>query len=429
MSLFLFLALVNALTAGLALLRGRPAVLILSGNLLTVLVALDHIQTFGQPHSQQFLPGAVFSLGNLEIAGYIMAITTAFTFLAGAWRGPPPGPAPVLPRLPTWIMVLLVLYFLAVIFSQRTIFTHGYVDPERTIYGLNLSGAHALLASAFLYEFVRRSIMGELSRPVAFGIVFTLFIATDFLKGSTGLASGFVAVAALLILGGEPRPVRRMVWLGAAMLGLVLLSIAVRQVRMNLHDVGPSMLSTVMDTLTQADNTVARNAEGVESTGNGSQYAAHLLECVSLYEAGVSREWRSVYLPIVYTLQPSFLAGVLGFVRSKEAPWELGEYYVHGGGIFVPGELYWNGGYLCVALVFGALAWFSWRSDTGRSRSFPWLLVVCTFTPNLLQGLGYGFAQVSRGIFNSGIALLIWAIARRWTRRRTAAPVPSAAIG
>ena len=143
---------------------------------------------------------------------------------------------------------------------------------------------------------------------------------------------------------------------------------------------------------------------------NGSQYAAHVLECIQLYQGGVSREWKSIYLPLEYTFKPAAVINALGLTRSEEAAWELARYFIHGGGIYLLGELYWNGGYLCVVLVFLGIAWWSYLCDTRSADSFFWCVCACFFYVGLLQGMGYGFAQVSRGMINGliGYALVRW---------------------
>lgn len=423
MTLFLALLLANGAAALAALWQVRPALFMLAANQFTVLWALRNIEAYGQPRSQQFLPASVFSPENLQIAGVILLLTSAPVLLASLWPSRAPArPAP-LPPLPRWLPALLGAYVLAVVLSQRTILTNAYADPDRLLFNLNLSGGHAFLISLVLYEVVRRVLDEGLSRLAAFAALFVLFLFTDYLRGSTGLAAGFLVVAALLVLGRESRPLRRMLVLVSTLLLITLLSFAVRQIRATYYSEGASLIANVLVKARDDQAMAARNAEGPENAGNAVQYAAHLLECISLYEAGISREWRSVYLPLLYSFQPSFLAGPLGVTRPREAAWELMTYYSHGGGVFVPGELYWNGGYLCVVLVFAALVWFCWRCDTRAPGSFVWLLAACEFTPNLLQGMGYGLAQVMRGVFNAGLALLIYSLARHWSRRRAVAAV------
>ena len=410
------LSLLSIAIAAVAVLRLRPSLCIFAGNQIGVLRALDHVEQFGQPRSQGFLPPSVFSLENLAVARTLFLGSTLLLAAAVLWPAPRRQQRERLPALPRFILWGLLAYFAALIFSQKTILTNAYTDPDRVLYGLNLSGGHAFLAAIFLYEMARRALTGELSRPRAFGAVLLLFLCTDYLKGSTGLATGFLVVAAFLILGGEPRPLRRWASLGAAVAALVLISITVRGVRATLWQEGSQSISSLQETLSNEEERVSRTGEGLEIFGNGVQYAAHVLECVELYEAGISREWRSVYLPALYTLQPKFVMILLDLERPKEAAWELADYYIHGGGIYVLGELYWNGGFLCAFTVFAALLAFCFFCDTRWQTSFVWLLLVCEFAPNTLQGIGYGFAQVSRGIFNGLIALGCYFVWRRLRR-------------
>ena len=97
----------------------------------------------------------------------------------------------------------------------------------------------------------------------------------------------------------------------------------------------------------------------------------------------------------------------------------------------VLGELYWNGGYACVVLVLAGLFWFCWRCDTGARQGGLGLLLLCEFSPNLLQGMGYGFAQVARGALNGALVIgarWVWlrVASRRTPAASRAAPLPRA---
>ena len=412
MTTFGWLFLATAAITFVALARLRPCTLIVAGNQAAVLRALDHIAQFGQPRSQGFLPASVFSAESLATAQAIFALSTAillcFVLLPGPRRAPVARGAPsspALPVVPRPLFALLLAYLVAYVFSQRTIFSASYADPDRVVSELSLSGAHAFLVSIFLYEIVRRAIEGRLSRSAAFVLLFGVFVITDYSKGQTGIATGFLVTGACLIVSGERRPHRRLVALGAALASIVVLSVTVRGVRQSLHEQGAASLSEFASRLRENEEDVSRTGEGVETFGNGVQYAAHVLECINLYRSGLSRQWRSIYLPVVYTFQPSFLAGPLGFTRAQEAPQELADYYIHGGGIYLSGELYWNGGMVCVGLVTLALCLLCFLCDTRFTGSFAWLLFICNFGPSLLQGMGYGMAQVERGLFNGLLAL------------------------
>ncbi len=161
------LLLINLALALVALIRLRPSLLIVAVNLIVTLRSLENIAEFGQPTLQSYLPAALYSSENLAIAFNIFLIGTAMLAVAIALptRRRPPEPLPGLPRS---ALIVLGLYFVAVIFSSRTILTHDYTDPDRTIFNLNLSGIHALLVGVVLYVVFRRVAAG-LSRPVTAG--------------------------------------------------------------------------------------------------------------------------------------------------------------------------------------------------------------------------------------------------------------------
>src|SRR5205807_363304 len=85
---------------------------------------------------------------------------------------------------------------------------------------------------------------------------------------------------------------------------------------------------------------------------------------------------------------------------------------------FTLGEYYWNGGWLCVILVYLGLGAFMYYCDTSYMRTARGLMMICAFAPGLLMGLGYGFAQVSRGMINGLLLLLCFAVLKRVRQRR-----------
>ncbi|MBS2021162.1 MAG: hypothetical protein JST92_02045 [Deltaproteobacteria bacterium] len=424
---------VTLLCAALALVRLWPGLFVVAINQAGVLRALGNIEQYGQPWSQSFVPSGVFSLENLTIARNVFALCTLILAVAVTWpsRAREQIQAASLPRLPRWVYVPLGIYVLVVIVSKRTIFSVAYNEPDQVLLEFSLSGGHVFIMSAVLYEVLCLVRAGSLKPLWAFAGIVALFVATDYSKGQTGVGGGYLLAAAFACFGAlDPadRPRRqRMLLLVGAVATMFVLTLGVRGVRASLAREGAGSVTSFVQPANDKEANTARTGEGAETFGNSVQYAAHVLECISLYEGGLSREWRSVYLPVVYTFEPSFLAGPLGFTRPREAAWELMDYYVHGGGIYVPGELYWNGGYLCVALVFAALIAFCRRCDVRYGASAAWLIMFAWFLPNLLQGIGYGFAQVSRGVFNGLLALAVWkvgAIVMRGRRRAEPPGVP-----
>ena len=402
------LMLFTALAAGIAVARLRACLFVIAGNQLLTLRALDNIASYGPPASQSFLPASVFGAPALEVARILFTLATAVLLLFALLPARRREPAPVesLPPVPRWLLLLVGVYFVALALSSKTIFSSEYTDPRRQNFAFTLGGGvQVLLSSLVLYELYRRVRLGWMRPMLAYVLLIALFAATDFLKGATGLATGYAVAGAFLLVGVEPRPRRRFLLLCGLLAALVATSALVRGVRASLHERGAAAVSSFADALVEWEEHKGRTGEGVERSTNGTQYAAHVLECISLYEAGLSREWRSIWAPLDYTLKPAFLLEPLGLVRVREAAWELGDYYVHGGGIYVLGELYWNGGYLCAAIVWLALVGFAWLCDVRFGRSLVWLMMFCQFAPGLLQGMGYGFAQISRGVFNAFIAL------------------------
>lgn len=409
MNTFDILIAVDLITVLVALLRGRPAILMFSGNALLVLRALSNIQDFGQPTSQSFVPGMVFQQQNLNTAAQVLAVPVVLFLAASLAPSKAARSNASLPPVPRWVLYLIGLYLVLFIFSSKTIIQNAYTDPDRAVFGFTIGGAHTLLMAVILYELFRRVRSGEMRPVVAWAIVFVICLLSDFAKGSTGLAAGIVVTGTVLVWNA--RKVRFGGLRASAAIALLLVVVVlVRTVRSFLHDEGTSAIAQAYDGIQEGEASRSRTGEGFETHANAEQYAAHTLECITLFDTGHSREWRSIYNVVEYTLKPAFLMEPLGLERSRDAPWELGDSFIHGGGIFMFGELYWNGGMPCVLIITMALALFSYTVDTRYASSFGWLMMCCNFCGGLLQGVGYGFNQVCRGIINGLLVLVIvWA--------------------
>ena len=218
--------------------------------------------------------------------------------------------------------------------------------------------------------------------------------------------------------------------------GLLLAGLAVmfaRGMRTSVAQVGVSQaLTNTFTSLTASFDTVA-----ISTWANGDQGAAHVLMCTALQEHGFDREWRSITGALEYTYKPSILVRYLGLQRSPEAAWELMGHFPHGGGVNIFGELYWNGGWLCMIVMGLAVVGAILYIDRGAHYSV-WLLALSfAITPNLVQGYGYGYAQTFRGLANGLFFMLPlvaylrfveWGKSRQQLRvqspiRPTAAPV------
>jgi len=402
----------NAVIALIALYQLRVCTLLLAGNNMLVSLSLGTIQRYGPPSSQTYLPVYVFSDENLAKASFIMAISLAslvvFTVVS-ARRHVRIGPDA--PGVPKPVLIALATYLVLLAASTGTVFTGEYVVGQEARFDMNAGGLHALAYSLVVYELVRRRLLFAISAWKAFFMIFVVFVVTGYAKGGTGFATGYLVVSAVLLLphSGASRQLRNMARIAVVIGGLLFLAMMVRSVRATLHEEGTEAIKSFVEGTAKSEAEREERGAGLESTANAPQSATHILECITVYDSGVSREWRSIYDVVEYTFKPSFLLRTFGWKRSVEAAWELRDHFIHGGGINVLGEFYWNGGFLCVLIMATALSFFCFVLDD-RWRASPfWLLMLTQFAPSFLMGYGYGFTQVSRGAINGLLVAVVYA--------------------
>ncbi|MGO9288355.1 MAG: hypothetical protein ACLQIJ_06340 [Polyangia bacterium] len=411
MNRFDFLALGNAAIALIALYQLRPCTLLLAGNNALVSLGLGKIQQYGPPASSAYLPIYVFSDENLGTAFAIMAISLAslvgFTIIAARQHARIGPEAPVVPRP---VLIVIAIYLVLLAGSTATVVSGPYVRGQEIRYDMNFGGLNALICSLVVYELVRRRLLFLISPRKAFGIIFVIFAATGYAKGGTGFPTGYLVASAVLMLphSGVARRLGDTARIALVLGGLVFFALMVRTVRSTLHEVGTGAIAAFGQGLTGSDGEQGTSGGDPLATTNATQSADHILECVTLYDGGVSREWRSIYDVIEYTFKPSFLQDTFGWQRSQEAAWELADHFVHGGGLNILGEFYWNGGFLCVFIMATALSFFCFILDKNW-RSSPFCLLMLTqFAPPFLMGYGYGFAQASRGAINGLLVAAVY---------------------
>jgi hypothetical protein len=403
-----------------AVLRRRLNILVFTTNHLILIRAFQNLEQTGQPPAYFYLPPFLFDPSQIERASEVTGLATCLLLVAAAvpWRVET-RKEPLTP-LPSWVLWGIGIYFAFLFFSTRTILEAAYASADQGVYGASAGGIYVLAWALVAYELRRRVDAGEMSPLRAMGVVVLIVFFLDFLKGSTGLAAGVVVMSLFLILvpgyllegsgrelaAGDRRTLFRSAAIGAPLLAVMVFVVAfIRSARQHIATLGLERGAlTALERL--ADLGSGETGEGIEASANGTQGAAHVLMCTFLYDSGLSREWRSVWGPIEYTFKPSVLVRPLGLERSREAAWELMDYFIHGGGINVFGELYWNGGFLCLGLVGGALVLFLLYVDVQARASWLWLALACAIGPGLLQGYGYGFAQVFRGVAN-GLLFLV----------------------
>ena len=402
--------------AVIALYQLRPCTLILAGNNFLLARALSSIERWGPPASQRFLPVYLFSEETLSTVSVILGISLAtlvlFTFLL---QSPRVRIGPDAPAVPKVVLGLIAIYLVAYTGQTTTIFSGAYAVGQEYRYDMELAGGHVLICSVLFYELVRRRLLALITARRAFLIMFIVFGVAHYAKGSTGLTTGYLTCAAVLLLPrtGAARRLSNVLRVGVILATILAISFVVRSTRAVLYAQGTGAIADALKGALTMEESREESAEGMESVANASQQAAHALMCVTLYDGDNSRRWRSIYNVIEYTFIPSFFVRWFDWQRSREAAWELGDHFIHGGGINVLGELYWNGGYLCVFVMATALSLFCVFVDI-RYRSSPfWLIMMAQFAPTFLMGYGYGFAQVARGVINGLLVTgIYWGFSR-----------------
>jgi hypothetical protein len=413
---FTILFVLASLAALVAIARLRPGLFFLAVNQAVALRAFTGIAEYGQPASQAFLPPTLFTDGQLETAATIFGLSVPITWVFILIPSAPTRVQKPLAAPPKWTLWASAIYFAGFAVAVKTIFFQGYASEGQTRFAYPAGGVEALMMGFLIYELCRRVRDRGLSPTRAFFILLGVAVVTNYSKGSTGLVTGFLVTGAVLFFSTRKRPLQRWIPLAGVFVVITALGLFVRTVRPYLYQQGTDALSSASESLSSVEADRPLTGEGLEERTNGTQLAAHVLECISLYDRGIDRGWRSYYYPILYTFQPQFLLSALGMKRPQEPAWELAEYFTHGGGIFVFGEMYWNGGFLCVIMVTCSICLMAWLVDSRRNSSTTSLLMCCMFIPSLMQGTQYGITYPMRGISNGCIAVIIyWAFS--WMRR------------
>jgi hypothetical protein len=411
----------NLALGAVALVRHRAGTFVIIANVCNILRTFSTIAEFGQPRSQRFLPASVFDPSRLTTAANIFAVVTFVAMIAVALPSPKHQERAPLPPLPHWLMGLLASYFIILTLSTKTVFSAAYGDAARGNFDVPQGGLVTLLQGLVLYELYRRVRTNGLTALQAFGLFFMFLVVTDYSKGATGIATGFIFAASFLFFGHTGRSWLRPIKVGAVLATVTILTLFVRGVRSSLYTEGTSAVTAVSQQLVSAEDTRAETGQGIDSNTNGVQYASHVLECVTLYDSGYSREWRSLYDPIVYTFQPSFLMEMLGKERAIEPAWELASYFIHGGGIAIFGEMYWNGGFPCVFLVTSLAFLMAYIADTRTNGGFGWVILYCMYASGLFMGVGYGLTYLFRATSNTLLVVGLYKLVSRYAPAQKAA--------
>ncbi len=102
----------------------------------------------------------------------------------------------------------------------------------------------------------------------------------------------------------------------------------------------------------------------------------HLLHTIDLYKSGVRLNGTS-FTDLVPQSIPEAVAKAVGYQRPPSGPVRLYDYRIHGGGMFILGEGYWNFGLIGALLVAIASAALAVRLESWFRKQEP--IVVCTY--------------------------------------------------
>jgi hypothetical protein len=410
---FDLLLLANTIVASVALYQLRIATFIFAGNNILVARSLGAILRYGPPSSQYFIPTYVFSSENLSTAGGIVTIPSVALVILTVFSARRHVRIGVdAPSIPKPLLVAIGIYFVFYFGGSDTILSTSYSGVVEQDNVFELAGGYAFICSLVLYDLARRRLLNAVSAHRAFLVMFVVFFFNNYLKGSTGITTGYLLTSAIMLLphAGSGRRIGNVFRISTILATILALSLFFRFARILIHEDGWKSVGDALGSAIYAEESLGDNSEGVESIANGTQAATHILMCVSLWDSGISRSWRSIYNVVEYTLVPSFLQSSFGWERSISSPIEMMLYFPNLGGTCVLGEFYWNGGWLCVFVMSIVLAFFCFVVDRFYRASPFWLMMMAQFAPSFLMGYGYGFSQVVRGAINCLLAAgVYWA--------------------
>jgi hypothetical protein len=401
-AVFWILVVASAVLALVALLRRRPAAFIFAASQTMILRALLRFSQEGRLDTLTYTPRWVFSTDVLTTAASILAISVAMSAVFLALPSRPSRLDPLtLPALPRWALWVLAAYFVLVIVSQRWIFSMGYSEGQQ-VASTPIGGVQTIMSSLLLYEVCRRVWIGSWGVPRGLLVVGGVFVMTDYLRGATGIATGYILVAAILLWQQGQTRLRTALRVVSMVALVSAFAMMVRMTRIDVSSRGMLAVENAADTIFGGDGA------GVDEGSSAPQFATHVLECITLYDGGHSREWRSLTDPVIFTFEPAFLTEPLGIERPISAPWELGNYFIQLGGISIFGEAYWNGGYLGVFVFLGLVLGLCYFCDSRYRSSFTWLVILLNVGPVLLAGVNYGFSYEFRALVNALIQLAMF---------------------
>lgn len=112
----------------------------------------------------------------------------------------------------------------------------------------------------------------------------------------------------------------------------------------------------------------------------------HLLHTIDLYDSGISLDGTS-FIDLIPQSIPGVVSDLIGFERPLNGAWRLAEYRVHGGGMYIVAEGFWNYGLLGAGVIALMLAGMAILLENWHRRQEP--LLYCTYFA-FLGTFGFG---------------------------------------
>ena len=144
----------------------------------------------------------------------------------------------------------------------------------------------------------------------------------------------------------------------------------------------------------------------------------HLLHTIDLYQTGVRLNGTS-FIDLVPQSIPDVLAKAVGYQRPPSGPVRLYDYRIHGGGMFIIAEGYWNFGILGALLVSIGAAFLALKLESWFRKQEA--IVVCTYFATIgTVGFGtyYGLQTFVKSIEIALVLAFAMKLALAYMRKR-----------
>lgn len=257
------------------------------------------------------------------------------------------------------------------------------------------SGLDALGLFAVVTALVSAAWGYEVSHPVFVRTVLylsTLVFFFRLLRGDRGGALVFFAAVGVIYYSRSQRgTLRKALILSAAATSLFVLFEIWGHVRASAYDIG--LWNSIVQGWTKKVSGDFLSGDMVDplTVTLIPQSYWHLLHCIDLHDTGTSLNGETIRA-LVPQAVPELVANIVGFERPLNGAWRLADYRVHGGGMYILAEGYWNYGLAGAAGVstFFALVcvgferWFAARSPLLTPAYFGYM---GSFAPSIYYGL------------------------------------------